>query len=137
MSKVKVKKGKIIQSENSVHYQVCQYLKIQYPTVFFHTDASGELKTDAQRLWYSKLNKGFHWPDLFICHPVGSKHGLFIELKKDKSDLYKADGLTWKNDHISAQWKVLQHLRGLNYSAFFACGFDEAKDIIDSYLSGQ
>lgn len=131
------KNGRIIQSENSVHYQVCQYLKIQFPHVFFHTDASGELRTEAQRFRHAKLNKGFQWPDLFIAHPIGTRCGLFLELKKDRSALYKADGVTWKNEHVMAQNGVLQHLRGLSYSAYFACGFEEAKELIDSYLSGQ
>lgn len=137
MPKPIVKDGKIVQSENSVHLQVCQYLKYQYPTVFYHTDASGELRTEAQRIWYAKLNKGFHWPDLFLAHPVGKRHGLFLELKKDRSDLYLVDGITLKNDHVKAQNGVLLHLRGLNYAAYFACGFDEAKELIDSYLSGE
>lgn len=137
MARAKVNKhGKIVQSENSVHYQVAQYLKIQYPTVYFHTDSSGELRTEAQRFWFAKLNKGFHWPDLFVAHPVGSRCGLFLELKRSTEDLYNKNG-TFKNEHVISQNGVLQHLRGLNYAAYFACGFTEAKELIDNYLSGQ
>ncbi len=139
MPKVKrgsVKNGKIMQSENSVHYQVAQYLKIQFPTILFHTDASGELRTEAQRFRMAKINKGAKWPDLFIAHPVNGRCGLFIEIKRDRSDLYLADGVTFKNPHVIGQYKILQHLRALNYGAYFGCGFDECKEIICNYLQG-
>lgn len=132
-----IKNGKIQQSENSVHYQVAQYLKLQWPHVLWHTDLSGELHTQAQRWRVAKVQKGTGWPDLFIAHPVGGRHGLFLELKRDRSDIYLADGRSLKNEHIYAQNGVLQHLRGLGFSAFFACGFDEAKEIIDNYLTGE
>ncbi len=136
-SRPKVKDGKIVQSENSVHFQVGQYLKLQYPSVLFHTDSSGELWTEAQRFRMAKINKGNGWPDLMIAHPVGSRHGLFLELKKNREAMFKADGVTFKTSLIVTQHKILMHLRGLNYAAYFACGFDEAKQLIDNYLSGN
>lgn len=136
-TKTVVKKGKIVQSENSVHYQVAQYLKIQFRNVLFHTDMAGELHTESQRWRMAKVQKGTGWPDLFIAHPIGSRHGLFLEIKRDRNDLYKADGVTLKDSHVIQQNGVLMHLMGLNYAAYFACGFDEAKELIDNYLSGQ
>lgn len=134
MKKSKIKNGKIVQSENSVHYQVAQYLKIQFPTILFHTDSSGELRTEAQRFRMAKINKGAKWPDLFVVHPINGKFGLFIEIKKDSSDLYLADGVTLKNDHVKGQAKILAHLNGLGFVAKFGCGFDECKKIIDDYF---
>ena len=130
-------KAKISQSENSVHYQVAQYLKIQFPHVLYHSDSSGELRTEAQRFRMAKINKGAKWPDLFIAHPVGTRHGLFIEIKRDRSVLYKADGVTFKDEHVTGQNKILQHLKALGYGAYFGCGFAECKYLIDNYLSGR
>jgi hypothetical protein len=132
-----INNGKITPSENTVHYQVAQYLKIQFPTILFHTDASGELRTAAQRIRMAKINKGAKWPDLFVVHPLNGKFGLFIEIKKDIGDLYLADGVTLKNDHVKGQAKILSHLNGLGFVAKFGCGFDECKQIINDYFSAN
>lgn len=134
---VKVKSGKVVQSENSIHYQVAQYLKIQFRHILFHTDMAGELHTEAQRWRMAKVQKGTGWPDLFIAHPIGNRHGLFIEIKRDRSEVYKVDGTLLADSHIAAQNQVLNHLRGLGYASHFGCGFDECKEIIDNYLTGQ
>jgi hypothetical protein len=40
------------------------------------------------------------------------------------------------NEHICEQFDMLEQLRRRGYKAEFACGFDEAKKIIDEYLGG-
>lgn len=61
--------------------------------------------------------------------------GLMIELKKAGTRLKKKDG-TWASSHLEEQNEVLNKLQKKGYAAYFAVGFEEAKDIIDDYLGG-
>lgn len=60
--------------------------------------------------------------------------GLMIELKRPGTRIYKKDGTLVADQHIREQFDVLEQLRKRGYVAEFACGFDEAKKIIDGYL---
>lgn len=74
--------------------------------------------------------------------------GLFIELKREDVVLIRpkdAKVITkgekklrlkgdWYDDHIEEQAIILQRLRNEGYKAEFACGFLEAKKLIDEYL---
>jgi hypothetical protein len=60
--------------------------------------------------------------------------GLMIELKRPDVKIYKKNGELVANSHIREQAAVLDELRNRGYIAEFACGFDEAKKIIDEYL---
>ena len=68
--------------------------------------------------------------DLYICN------GLFIELKRDGERIRKKKDLTYASEHIKEQAEMLNELRERGYAAFFAVGFDQAKQIIDEYLGG-
>jgi hypothetical protein len=61
--------------------------------------------------------------------------GLMIELKKQGTRLKKKDG-TWASEHLAEQNEVLNALQKKGYAAYFAVGFEEAKQIIDDYLEG-
>ena len=94
------------------------------------------------------------WPDMFIAEPMARKidlskdspfdkaaklvmhAGLFIELKKAGTRIYRKDGRLVSDAHIREQYDMLEQLRQRGYVAEFACGFDEAKKIIDEYLGG-
>lgn len=82
------------------------------------------------------------WPDMFIAEPRTHRagadtyyyNGLFIELKRPGVKIYTKYGELVANKHIREQETVLEQLRQRGYVAEFACGFDEAKKIIDEYL---
>jgi hypothetical protein len=150
--------GKKKKHEERIQLQVCNYLKLQYPHVIFTCDvASGLHLPIFLGALHKRMRSSRGIPDLFIAHPgkwnnVANKYsfnGLFIELKKDKSEIYLVDGSTLKKakkqikkgkivveeyDHIDEQNKILNRLKLAGYAACFACGFDEAKKIIDEYL---
>lgn len=129
-------------SEAVLHQQVVNYLKLQYPNVLFRTDfAAGIKMTPGQAVKHKKLQAGRAWPDLFIAEPAYKTFkydwcGLFIELKKEGTKIYRRDGELVANEHIREQAEVLDRLQQLGYKAEFACGFEEAKQIIDEYLGG-
>lgn len=81
-----------------------------------------------------RVQGGRAWPDLFIARPAKEYHGLFIELKKDGTSIYRKDGQLVANPHYREQAAVLKQLEILGYRAVFGIGFEETKRIIDSYL---
>ena len=127
---------KAIPSEKSIHKQVATYLKLQYPKVIFRTDfAAGCKMSIGQAVAHKALQSGPGYPDLFIAYPSKGYHGLFIELKKDISEVWRKDMIMVSSSHIREQAAVLQYLNNLDYKATFAFGFDHAKKIIDEYLN--
>lgn len=125
------------QKESSIHAQVAKYLKLQYPDVIFRTDFAAGIKMSiGQAVKHKSLQSGSKYPDLFIAQPAGQWHGLFLELKRDRSEVYLLGGNVLKNNqHVKEQEEMLNQLRRRGYCAHFGCGFDGAKRIIDSYLS--
>lgn len=121
--------------ESVIHTQICSYLRLQYPNIMFITDLSGIKLTIGQAIKLKTLRSGRAWPDLFIAEPNKEYHGLFLEIKRDSSEIRRKDGsLKTNNQHINEQYNVLNELKSKGYVAVFACGFDEAKRIIDDYL---
>lgn len=120
-------------TESVLHQQVVDYLKYQYPKVLFRTDfAAGIKMTIGQAVKHKKLQKCDKWPDIFIAKPDGVHSGLFLELKKDANLFNKK--MQYKTLHLRQQAEVLDLLNRSGYLAFFACGFDDAKNKIDRYL---
>ena len=144
-------------SEADLQVQVADYLRLQYPNVMFHSDFGSGIKlTMGQAIKQKRQNGGRKsWPDMFLAEPIvrdsetgqfykGNYYpakqvynGLFIELKRQGTRIYKKDGTLTANEHIQEQAKMLEELRKRGYMAEFACGFDEAKEIIDMYLEGK
>lgn len=144
-------------TESELQVQVADYIRLQYPGVLFHSDFGSGIKlTTGQAIKQKRQNGGRRaWPDMFIAEPrdvvVGQKPvmvagaicsqditehrcGLMIELKRPGTRIFKKDGTLTANEHIREQYDLLERLRKKGYAAEFACGFDEAKEIIDSYL---
>ena len=121
--------------ESTIHKQICDYIRLQYPDVMFVTDLSGIKLTIGQAVKLKSLRSTRAWPDLFIAQPNKKYCGLFLEIKRDISELLRKDGITQKkNKHIEEQDDVLNRLRYLGYEAGFVCGFDDAKFRIDKYM---
>lgn len=133
--------------------------------LFHSDYGSGVNLTISQAVIQKRLNGGRRaWPDMFIARhkmlPVANEYapngydvrcfgGLFLELKKDGTKLKREKdckkilkGETklrkagdWWDQHIEEQAEKLEQLRDEDYRAEFAVGFEEAKKIIDGYLS--
>ena len=149
-------------TELELQAQVADYLRLQYPNVLFHSDFGSGIKlTPGQAMRQKRLQGGRRsWPDMFIAEPKvrhttdgewgiklgwaqlddGTDYyammfaGLMIELKKAGTRIYRKDGRLVSDAHIREQFDMLEQLRQRGYMAEFACGFDEAKEIIDRYL---
>lgn len=123
------------QDEYNLQVQVIEYLKIRYPNVLFRSDLIGVRLTIGQAKKVKKIQNGRGWPDLFIAEPRGGYTGLFLELKATFGDLYTKQGQLRETKRIQEQHQVLAALTKRGYRAVFAAGFDEARRIIDDYLS--
>lgn len=122
-------------SERSLHKAVCDYLRYRYKTTMFNSDLSGATKlTMGQAVAMKSLRSQRGFPDLQIMEARNGFHGLFIELKQEGIKLYNKLGLP-ATPHIGEQLYCLVDLRIRGYKAEFACGFDEAKNLIDDYLN--
>lgn len=123
------------KSEASVHQQIVDYIKIQYPKVIFRTDfASGARMTIGQAVKHKKLQQSRAWPDIAIYHPTYKGSVLFLEIKKDFSEVFTKKGNLVSNEHIREQHEVLQTLNNLGYYADWGLGFDRTKKIIDDWM---
>ena len=89
--------------------------------------------TMGQAVCQKKLNRRA-WPDLFIAEPRNGKAGLFLELKRLGTRIYRQDGELVADVHIREQARALKVLRDKGYVANFAIGFDDAVEQIRQYL---
>ncbi len=122
------------QPEYTLQKQVTQYLRLQYPDVFFLSDTVASVKLTIPQQVRNKAIQcpTFSCPDLLIFQPNENYNGLFIELKAETP--YKKDGTLKKSDHLEAQWATLGKLMARGYNAMFAWEFEQVKAIIDNYL---
>jgi hypothetical protein len=126
-------------TELELQAQVADYIRLQYPDVIFHSDFGSGIKlTMGQAIKQKRLNGGRRaWPDMLLAEPKSDYHALFIELKREGTRIFKKDGALVADEHIREQFDMLHDLRRKGYAAEFACGFDEAKKLIDDYMKGR
>lgn len=131
-------------SEAILHRQVAGYVRAKYPGVVFRSDQAGVNKSRFARMEQMHLQSSRGYPDFFIAKMVynhdENKHfgGLFLELKKAGTAIYKRDGSirASKNNHLQEQADVLELLRQEGYIGEFAVGYEQATAIIDWYMGG-
>lgn len=139
-----------VAKESSVYRQVAQWLKSEHPKLIYRWDASADMKLtlgQAVRLKSLQMvDRGY--PDLFLAftyrvfcqetfyHEIRYA-GAYFEIKKDGEKLYKKDGITPINEHVSEQMAMLNRLQENGYYTDFAFGFEDTKTKITNYLSGK
>lgn len=120
--------------EEKLHIAICDYMKSQYPSVIFISEASGARVSMGLALKLKRMRSNHTHCDLYILEPRKGFFGLIIELKA--VDIYqkKAPSQLLKNEHVEDQKKMIDKLNSKGYLATFAIKFDQAKKIIDDYL---
>ena len=118
-------------NEATIHRQLCQYIRIKYPTVIFTSEPSGLRLPIGQAKKLKELRSGTKLPDLWILEPKGRYFGLFIEIKAESP--FKKNG-ECKTQHIADQAVMLEKLRNKGYVANFATGFESCRNLIDNYM---
>lgn len=105
----------------------CRYASIKYPELdlLYHIPNGGSRnKIEAARLKAQGVKAGV--PDLFLPAAKGDYHGLYIELKRQKHGTLSADQKQW-----------IERLRQAGYRVEVCKGFQEAANVIESYLEGR
>lgn len=120
--------------ETRLQQQVVAYLRYQYPKIMVKCDLNGVHLSAMQYKRLQLIGNVKGHPDLVIYEARGGYHGLFLELKQEKTKLFNSKGNP-TTEHIGTQNEYMAALRERGYKAEFAVGFAEAKSIIDSYLA--
>ena len=123
--------------ERKLSYQIAEFLSIQYPKVIFRFDVAADIPMTIVQGSIIK-NKLLHkkgYPDLFIAEPKGKFHGLYIELKKSYSEVFKKDGSYKKSEHIETQAAMHKQLRAKGYCVEWGLGFEDTVEKIRAYMS--
>ena len=120
--------------EKNLHIAVCDYLRMQYPKAIFTSDMSGLRVNMGLAIQMKRQRSSNAIPDLLILEPRGGYSALLLELKRKDERVWLKDNSLTSNPNISEQAAMLEELNKRGYYATFACGFDEAKAIIDNYL---
>lgn len=115
----------MLTGEALIQFHVIRYVNFAYPDMLYCASAGGVRTGFKQAVKMKRTGyvKGF--PDMMFLEPVGKHLGLFIELKTEKGVLSKEQ----------KDW-----LKQLNKRGYLACccyGFDDAKEVIDKYMSGK
>jgi hypothetical protein len=132
----KVIKKKKVKREEKVQLAVCKYLRDNYPDVVFWCDLASGMRLPIHIAAMNKRMRSSRGiPDLFIAQPRGVLSGLFLEFKGPDVQVFKKDGSLRSDNHLQEQENVLIKLRDCGYKAEFACGYAQAVEIIDAYLS--
>ena len=136
--------------EHDIYILIADYLRYQYPNAIYRFDLAADLKlTMGQASKHKRLQRYRGYPDLFIAEPKVSEEaiqnwdvksfraGLYLEIKKPGTRIFKKDGTLVSDEHIREQFDMLEELRRRGYAAEFAIGFEGAKKLIDEYLGGK
>jgi len=148
--KKQTNKGKL-ETEYQLQLRLVDYLIKEYPDVIFRSDLGGVrlspgLFDKVKRLAVGNKSrkelreiKSISYPDFFIAEARGGWHGLYIELKRQKSGYCKGKNpldKELKNDeHVREQADVLLRLREKGYYSDFAGGIAEIFSLVEWYLN--
>jgi len=121
--------------EEKIHFALCDYIRLQYPSVFFISESSG-IRTSMGVARKLKRTRSNHTHlDLYVLEPKGKHNALILELKA--KSIFKKDGSLLKNEHFEEQQDTINKLNKKGYYCAFACGLTEGIKIIDNYLNGN
>lgn len=127
-------KTKLTRREEDVQLVVSRYIQLQYPDVIFCSESSGvRLNMGQAKKLKAMRSVDCKLPDMLIFEPRGNYKGLFLELKREGEEVFKADGAPYAG-HVYEQWKTLERLRMKGYCAEFAIGTTAAIAVIDNYM---
>lgn len=122
-------------NEEAEQIALCEYIRLQYPQVVFNSDHSGIRVGKGLAMKVKKLHSENGIPDLSIDEPRGGWFGLKIELKATGNSPFRKTGILKDSEHLRKQWKMLIRLSNKGYFAGFCTGFDQAKKVVDWYMS--
>ena len=120
------------QREAKLQRSFCEWLGMQYPNVYFTSDASS-LGAGWSTIRNIKATKSRHAHlDLHILYPAKEYHFLVLEFKKESP--YLQSGLLSTEKHIQEQLKTMELLRQCGAKCEWVWSLDRAINITTDYL---
>ena len=124
-------------TEKQLHKAICKYIKLQYPNVYFLSDPSG-LKMSIGMAMELKRTRSQHAQlDIVILEPNNTFNGLILEVKKDRSEVFKKNGGYRESKHVQKQRKSIEHLREKGYYVIYVFDLYDAKLFIEAYVNNN
>lgn len=127
--------GRRSRDEELVQLALCDYVRLKYPKVIFRSDGGGLSLPMGLAIKFKNMQSGRAYPDFFVAETNHKYCGLFIEIKKNRGEIYLKSGDISKSKHTQEQLAVLKRLTSQGYRALFGCGIDECIAIVDEYLA--
>lgn len=120
-------------SEKQLTIAIAQYL--QAKKILYRFELSADLKlTIGQAVRNKKIHPYRGYPDLLILEQKNGYGGLFVELKKEHSEVFKKNGEFKKNIHIEEQIAYHKLLREKGYMVVWGFGYKDTINKIQEYL---
>jgi len=123
------------KEEEKLQIAICNYIRLQYPTVVFTSEASGLRLPIGLAVKAKKMRSKHTLPDLWILEPKNGYHGLIIELKAKSA--YNDKGKLKQTKHVLDQMDTMVYLGRKGYLSAFIGSFDKGKELIDNYMKGM
>jgi len=124
------------QEEKTLSAQVAQFLFLQYNGIIHRFDIGADVKLSKKQAIFVKYSlrheRGF--PDLMIFEMRGGYGGLFIELKKDRDEVFTKSGDYRQDKHNVEQREFHIRLRKKGYRVEYGFGFKDTIEKIRAYM---
>lgn len=121
-------------TETNLHIKIAYYIKHKYPDVIFTSESSGIKLSIGQAVMLKKMRSGRALPDLMLFESRKGFNGMFLEIKKEGTSIYKRNGEIKRDKHLKEQEEVLRRLTNKGFFAKFVVGYGNAVALIDYYL---
>ena len=121
-------------TEKKLHLAICKYIKLQYPNAYFMSDPSGLRMSIGMATQLKKTRSNHAQLDIIILEPNKDYKGLILEVKKDRSEVFKIDGEFRNSKHVKDQNESIIHLNSRGYKTLYIFTLDEAIISIDTYF---
>jgi hypothetical protein len=124
-------------TETNLHIRIAYYIKHNYPDVIFTSESSGIKLSIGQAVVQKKMRSGRALPDLMLFEARRGYNGMFLEIKREGTIIYKLNGEIKRDKHLKEQEEVLSRLTDKGYFANFVVGYESAISLIDYYLENK
>lgn len=122
------------QPERHLQKLLCDFIRSNYPDVYFFSDASGmPIKSWGLRSLLKQTRSRHAALDIVILHPRENLHGCIIELKKESPFTLK--GKLKSDPHLHEQQKTIDLMNAKGYYTQFIWSLEDGKRLIQNYLS--
>ena len=124
------------KSEYQLQKNCSEWLKIQYPDVYFISDPDGLKLPIGQSVKLKNTRSNHKHLDMIILEPNYYYSGMVVEFKKSADDYLLKNGCYSNKKHIKEQRQTAIELIKKNYYVTFCHDFDDFVKQFSKYMEG-